>query len=495
MKLHEKPVFDRRSAGVLLHPTSLPGRQWQGDIGKPAHDFIHFMADAGLSVWQMLPLGPTHIDRSPYQCLSTHAGNPELINLEWIMQQGWLTAKDVDEHINDSSLIPALEKASYNFYRQADPAWQARQQQFIQQSSSWLPDYALYLALKRSHQNLSWQYWPAALRDREVEAITSARAEHAERIRIVEFVQFVFFEQWKALRNYAHQNGIKLFGDMPIYVSMDSADVWSRRENFQINESGFCIRVAGVPPDAFSADGQLWGNPLYNWSAMQQDDFQWWINRFRTQLELFDFIRIDHFRGLQACWEIPAEAETAAEGQWVESPGAELLNKLHHYFEPLPLIAEDLGLITDEVLALRDQFRLPGMAVLQFAFDGASDNYYLPHNQQHNSVVYTGTHDNDTSLGWYQNLPDHSRDLLHEYIGVPAQHQLDMPWALNRMALASVADLAVIPMQDLLSLDSKHRMNTPGTTEGNWQWRFDWNQVWPTLAADLKKLIQLFGRL
>ncbi len=495
MKLHEKPVFDRRSAGVLLHPTSLPGKQWQGDIGKPAHDFIHFMADSGLSVWQMLPLGPTHIDRSPYQCLSTHAGNPELINLEWIMQQGWLTANEVDEHIADSSLIPALEKASRNFYQHADQVWQSRLQQFIQQASSWLPDYALYLALKRSHQNLSWQYWPAAFRDREAEAITSARAEHAERIKTVEFVQFVFFEQWKALRNYAHQNGIKLFGDMPIYVSMDSADVWSRRENFQINEAGFCTQVAGVPPDAFSADGQLWGNPLYNWSAMQQDDFQWWVNRFRTQLELFDFIRIDHFRGLQACWEIPAEAETAAEGHWVESPGAELLDKLHQYFEPLPLIAEDLGLITDEVLALRDQFRLPGMAVLQFAFDGASDNFYLPHNQQPNSVVYTGTHDNDTSLGWYQNLPDHSRHLLHEYIGVPAEQQLDMPWVLNRMALASVARLAVIPMQDLLSLDSRHRMNTPGTTEGNWQWRFDWNQVWPTLASDLKKLIQLFGRL
>ncbi len=495
MNSKKNTIFGQRSAGILLHPTSLPGKQWQGDIGQPALDFINFMSDAGLRVWQMLPLGPTHIDRSPYQCLSTHAGNPHLINLEWLLQHGWLDQSDIDQHQMDSSLIPVLEKASVNFYRDADPHWHHKQQAFIQQSSSWLPDYALYLSLKRSLQNLSWEYWPAPYRDRDPEALNEVREQHAERIKIVEFIQFIFFEQWHELRNYATQRGIKLFGDMPIYVSMDSADVWAQRENFQINEKGFCTHVAGVPPDAFTADGQLWGNPLYNWTTMQEDDFSWWVNRFRTQLELFDYIRIDHFRALEACWQIPAEAETAAEGSWVASPGEALLNKLHKYFDSLPLIAEDLGVITDQVIALRDQFNLPGMSVLQFAFDGASDNFYLPHNHLHNSVVYTGTHDNNTSLGWYQEMPEHSRHQLHEYIGVSADHPLDMPWVLNRMALASVADLAILPMQDILSLDSTYRMNTPGTTIGNWNWRFEWDQVWPSLARDLRKLIQLFGRL
>lgn len=488
-------IFDRRSAGILLHPTSLPGKQWQGDIGQPAKNFINFMLDAGLTVWQMLPLGPTHIDRSPYQCLSTHAGNPQLINLQWLMQHGWLNQQDIDLHQKDTSLIPVLEKASINFYNDNDPHWRHKQQQFIEQSASWLPDYALYLSLKRSLQNLSWEYWPATYRDRDPQALAQAREVHARRIKTIEFVQFVFFEQWHELRDYASQRGIKLFGDMPIYVSMDSADVWAQRENFQINENGFCTHVAGVPPDAFSANGQFWGNPLYNWSAMQQDNFSWWVNRFRTQLELFDYIRIDHFRGLQACWQIPADAETAAEGSWVESPGEALLCCLHDYFDALPLIAEDLGVITHEVTALRDQFNLPGMAVLQFAFDGASDNFYLPHNHQRNSVVYTGTHDNNTSLGWYRDMPIHSKNQLHEYIGAPAHQDLDMPWMLNRMALASVADLAILPMQDILSLDSRHRMNTPGTTIGNWGWRFEWEQVWPELAGDLRKLIQLFGRL
>jgi 4-alpha-glucanotransferase len=495
MNLLKNSIFDRRSAGILLHPTSLPGKQWQGDIGQPAKDFINFMVDAGLTVWQMLPLGPTHIDRSPYQCLSTHAGNPHLINLDWLLQHGWLDQADIDQHQKDLSLIPVLEKASVNFYRDAEPHWHHKQQAFIQQSSYWLPDYALYLSLKRSLQNLSWEYWPAPYRDRDPEALIKVREQHAERIKTVEFIQFIFFEQWHELRNYATQRGIKLFGDMPIYVSMDSADVWAQRENFLINEKGFCTYVAGVPPDAFSADGQLWGNPLYNWAAMQKNDFSWWVNRFRTQLELFDYIRIDHFRALEACWQIPAEAETAAEGSWVESPGGALLNKLHEYFDSLPLIAEDLGVITEQVIALREQFNLPGMAVLQFAFDGASDNFYLPHNHQRNSVVYTGTHDNNTSLGWYQEMPEHLKHQLHEYIGVPANQSLDMPWVLNRMALASVADLAILPMQDILSLDSTHRMNTPGTTIGNWKWRFNWDQMWPSLAADLRQLIQLFGRL
>lgn len=495
MNSPQKSLFDRRRAGVLLHPTSLPGKQWQGDIGQPARNFIHFMVSAGLTVWQMLPLGPTHIDGSPYQCLSTHAGSPELINIDWLVENGWLDPVDLEQHDRDSSLLPILDKASDNFYRTADQYWQQKLQQFIQQSSSWLPEYALYLSLKQAHQNLSWEHWPEAYRDRDSSALEEARNKYQNHIKTTEFIQFVFFQQWHELRDYANQHGIKLFGDMPIYVSMDSSDVWAERKNFLINEQGLCDQVAGVPPDAFSDNGQFWGNPLYDWNTMQQNDFSWWVNRFNTQLELFDYVRIDHFRGLQACWQIPISASTAAEGVWVESPGEALLDSLHRHFPSLPLVAEDLGVITSEVIALRDQFNLPGMLVLQFAFDGASDNFYLPHNHQRNSVVYTGTHDNDTTLGWYQNLPDYARNQLHQYMGQSAAASLDMPWDLNRMALSSVADLAIIPMQDLLCLDSGHRMNTPGTTVGNWCWRFDWSQIWDSLANDLNHLIHLYGRI
>lgn len=462
-----------------------------GNIGNEARNFLHFMADSGLSVWQMLPLGPTHADGSPYQCLSAHAGNPELIDLEWLLLQGWLTEKDLQQR--DNSNKPLLQCAANKFFRSGSD-WLQRYEEFVSAQAFWLDDYALFMALKDVYQGKSWTKWPLCYRFCDVDSIREARLQHVDTIRFICFSQFVFFTQWQELRDYAQQLDIKLFGDMPIYVSLDSADVWASKENFLMLPNGRCQYVAGVPPDAFSDEGQLWGNPLYDWEYLQKNNFGWWVERFRTQLQLFDLVRLDHFRGLQACWHIRAEAETAIDGQWVETPGAELLQCLNKAFSSLPLVAEDLGMITKQVLQLRDDFHLPGMSVLQFAFDAQLDNEYLPYKHRRNSVVYTGTHDNDTSLGWYNNLPDYARRHLHDYLGAGETEKLNMPWELNRMALASVANLAILPMQDLLGLDSSYRMNTPGTTEGNWSWRFKWSQVWPQLPGDLRKLIFLYGR-
>ena len=449
------------------------------------------MADSGLSLWQMLPISPPHADGSPYQCLSAHAGNPELICLDWLLEKKWLTRAEIDKLSPNSTKDTLLKKASERFFKRSNPGWHTLFDEFVESHDYWLDDYALFMALKQANHQQPWMEWPEALKMRDEQTLLQARVTHHKAIRIIQFVQFVFFTQWAELREYAHSLSIKLFGDMPIFVSMDSVCVWSHKDNFLIDSAGQCEYVAGVPPDAFSDDGQLWGNPLFHWENMQKQGFNWWIYRFKTQLQLFDYIRIDHFRGLQACWQIPADAETAKQGAWVESPGEELLNCLHDVFQQLPLIAEDLGYITPEVRQLRDRFGLPGMTVLQFAFDGQPDNLYLPHNHQHNSVVYSGTHDNDTTLGWYQSLDPQLKTLCCDYLG---RETLVMPWAFNRLALASVAQLAILPMQDLLSLDSSHRMNIPGTTEGNWSWRFNWSQVWPNLAPDLAKLIKLYGR-
>lgn len=496
MAKHNKQEFiNKRSAGILLHPTSLPGPFAGGDLGPEAFRFVDFLQGCGCSIWQMLPLGPTHTDGSPYQCLSVHAGNPLLISPEWLVQQGWLDFSETTT-ARDSQAFrqECLAVAGQYFFHYADKASQQQYQQFKLEQKSWLEDYALFVAIKRVHQGKSWNEWPEALRLREAGALAEIENNYRHFISQVEFEQFVFFSQWHELRDYAQQHGVMLFGDMPIFVSHDSADVWAHRKNFQIDDLGKCLVVAGVPPDAFSDTGQRWGNPLYDWDYMLASNFDWWKDRFRTQLELFDLIRIDHFRGFSACWQIDAAEDTAINGEWVEVPGEALLTSLFREFENLALVAEDLGLITDDVHALRDQFNLPGMKVLQFAFDNDPGNIYLPYNYQPNSVVYTGTHDNDTSLGWYQGLDATARHCLHNYLGEPDANTLDMPWALNRLALASVSHLAILPMQDILSLDSQHRMNIPGTMENNWLWRFDWHQVWPSLSGDLRRLIEIYGR-
>lgn len=479
-----------RRAGVLLHPSSLPGKQSKGNIGRQAINYLHFLKDCGLSVWQMLPLGPTHDDGSPYQCLSVHAGNPELIDLDWLVQHDWVTAQQIDYQQVTASLARACEQ----FFAQNKASWQRRFKDFVSHNKVWLDDYALFMVLKHIHADAPWTEWPVCYRFRDTQALAEVRQEHADIYRLVEFTQFIFFSQWHELRQQAKTLDIQLFGDIPIYVAPDSADVWSQKDNFLMHKDGSCDYVAGVPPDAFSADGQLWGNPLYDWDYLEKHDFAWWVDRFRTQLELFDIIRLDHFRGLEACWHIPGDADTAIDGHWVKTPGYELLQSIHDALGVLPLVAEDLGFITREVIKLRQTFNLPGMSVLHFAFDGHSDNPYLPHNHVHNSVVYTGTHDNNTTLGWYQTLSDDSTKQLHAYLGHEENLSLDMPWDLNRMALASVANLAIIPMQDLLNLGSTARMNMPGTTENNWAWRFDWSQVWPELPGDLRRLNKLYGR-
>ncbi len=482
----------RRRAGILLHPTSLPGADQSGDLGAAAFRFVDFLSAAGMRVWQMLPLGPTHADGSPYQCLSIHAGNPALISLERLQQWGWLAAVDVSRaHTDPDHRQTSLRNAHQGYLQQVTPQESTAFAQFLLKHAHWLDDYALYQALRQEHAGQSWWAWPAALRDRVPRALDQARARLATAMQQVRFEQYVFFRQWSELRHYASTHGVWLFGDMPIFVAHDSADVWAQRDYFLLDKNGQPTVVAGVPPDYFSASGQRWGNPLYHWERMQADGFRWWLTRVGTQLELFDLLRIDHFRGFEAYWEIPATETTAVHGRWVPAPGDALFQLLQAHFDPLPLVAEDLGIITREVTALRERYALPGMCILQFAFDGGADNPYPPHRHDRNSVVYTGTHDNDTTLSWFEGLPPEQQHRVRDYLGFPAE---PMPWPLIRAALASVADLAILPMQDVFALGAGQRMNTPGTTAGNWGWRFAWEQVDAGLAPRLRHLTQLYER-
>lgn len=484
-------VLDRRRAGVLLHPTSLPGANDHGDMGHQAYRFIEFLHASGISVWQTLPLGPTHEDLSPYQCLSVHAGNPLLISMDWLVDRHWLS-KDTahGQPIDDPLRKKCLSQAFKKFLEVKDDYYQ-RYLEFIDKESYWLKDYSLFIAIRLRQKNKGWMNWPTELRERDETALEQAHKNLKKDIERIQFEQFVFFQQWTELKQYAHQHNILMFGDMPIFVAYDSAEVWAHREYFSIDEHGHAFSVAGVPPDYFSATGQRWGNPLYDWQCMQNDHFSWWVNRMRTQLKLFDLVRIDHFRGFEAYWEIPASEETAINGHWTKAPGHELLSALHDAFNPLPIIAEDLGIITHEVDALRKAFNIPGMKVLQFAFSGEPSNPYLPHHHEENCVVYTGTHDNDTSLAWFQSLDKNGQQLVSEYLG---NSKDPMPWPLIRSAMSSVARLCVLPMQDILSLGDGHRMNTPGTQENNWSWRFDWSQVPDGLTHKLKDMSTRYQR-
>ncbi len=487
----DSSVLERRRAGVLLHITSLPGDGDNGDLGEHAFHFVDFLAQNALSVWQTLPVNPTGGDGSPYQCLSAHAGNPLLISLEWLAERGLLAPERIPgAKAAAAGRLAALAEA-HAVFRQDDRGLAEDYRHFIQFHHYWLEDFALFMALKERFGQRAWWEWPPPYRDRDPDALDRAREELAHALDRVRFEQFVFFHQWQALRHHAHRHGVLLFGDMPIFVAADSADVWARRRYFQLDDSGHPKVVAGVPPDYFSTTGQRWGNPHYDWEALQRDGFSWWIERMHTQLELFDWIRIDHFRGFQAYWEIPAEAETAAEGRWVEAPGEALLEAIFDRFGALPLVAEDLGIITPEVEDLRRKFAIPGMLVLQFAFDGGPDNPYLPHNHSADRVVYTGTHDNDTTLSWFESLADEQKGHVYDYLGHP---QEAMPWALMRCAFASVATVAIVPMQDVLGLGQGHRMNTPGTTEGNWHWRFAWEQLQPGHGDRLRHWSHLYGR-
>lgn len=436
----------------------------------------------------------THADGSPYQCLSAHAGNPELICLDQLVESGWLNFSEHGPALRESrefSKSDFVAQAYYGFLERASSAEQKEFELFCADKAYWLDDFALFIVLRNEFGGQSWNMWPERYKERDAKTLKEVRHRMKREIDCIRFEQFVFYRQWMKLKSYANAKGVLLFGDVPIFVSYDSADVWANRDVFKLNASGDMVVVAGVPPDYFSAYGQRWGNPHYDWERLQKTGFDWWLKRMASQLEQFDILRVDHFRGFEAAWEVPAHEDTAMNGKWVEAPGKALLQAVKDAFGDVALVAEDLGVITPEVEALRDEFGLPGMKILHFAFGGNADNPYLPIHHTQNSVVYTGTHDNDTTVGWMHNLSHQQKHYVYDYLGFPS---IPLNWALMQAALSSVANLAVIPMQDILELDGAHRMNTPGTTVGNWKWRFQWDQLNDERAGRLGHLIALFDR-
>ncbi len=464
-----------------------------GDLGAESRHFVDFLVDSGFSVWQTLPVGPTRSDNSPYSTSSVHAGNPLLINLDYLVQRDWVDLSSFDlKTLSKQEKLLVLRGAWENFKHSSGDHERSRLQEFIREQNYWLDDYSLFRAIRKDQDCNPWWKWPEFLRKRDPEALAEVGSRLASEIEYIRFEQFVFFQQWHEMKSYANQRGVELFGDMPIFVAHDSAEVWANQQDFYLDSSGAPTVVAGVPPDYFSETGQRWGNPLYDWERMQADGFSFWIRRLKTQLAMYDLVRIDHFRGFESYWEIPAEDETAMNGRWVSAPGQALFECLHGEYGNLSLVAEDLGIITPEVEALRDQFGLPGMKVLQFAFSGDPKNPHLPFKYPVNSVVYAGTHDNNTTVGWYESLDQRTCAYVDEFLG---DSKLKMPWPMLWKVLSSTSNLAILQMQDLLELDGDHRMNTPGTTEGNWGWRFDWHQVDHKLASRLRHRITMYGRI
>lgn len=475
-----KKILGVRRSGVLLHITSLP----QSDLGDDAYRFVDFLHEIGSSIWQTLPLNMPHADGSPYQCLSAHAGHTSFISLKKLVTAGYLTQLDIESGDSKQNL---LAKASQRFFLSADSTAQKEYSDFCIDQSFWLEDFSLFITLREQFNHAGWNSWSSEYKLRDKSTLNEAKSKFAEQISVIKFSQYQFFKQWHELKQYANRKGVYLFGDIPIFVAYDSADVWAQPSQFKLDENHEMTVVAGVPPDYFSETGQRWGNPHYNWPVMQADGFQWWLSRMRTQNAMFDLVRIDHFRGLEAAWEIPSTEETAINGTWALAPGDELLAAIKLSLPNVALVAEDLGIITDEVDALRQKYDLPGMKILQFAFGGDDENPYLPENIEKNSVVYTGTHDNDTTLGWYRTLNSQQLEHLYRYLG---NNEPDMPFALVNLALSCVSKLAIIPMQDILELGSEDRMNVPGTIDGNWQWRFSWQQLKPQQKQKIASAIQ-----
>lgn len=495
-------IFTQRRSGILLHPTALSGPEGIGTLGKEARRFIDFLASAGQSLWQILPLGPVGYGFSPYSTLSAFAGSPLLIDLETLEAEGDLPVESFPRQKPDRDRIDfeatiriktaLLRQAADRFFVSAPEERISRFHHFCHEQAAWLDDYALFQAVRNDQDGLPWMEWPEPLRARSSTALREARLRLSEEIHRQQYYQFVFVEQWQTLKAYANEKGVSVFGDIPIFVAEDSADVWAHPEIFLLDNRGKPSKVAGVPPDYFSETGQRWGNPLYDWKALKQSGYHWWIERFRWNLRLFDLVRIDHFRGFAAYWAIPADEETAMNGSWEPGPGASLFSTLKEHFSPLPVVAEDLGVITEDVEELRDRFGFPGMKILQFAFDSGPDNPYLPHNISSNSVVYTGTHDNDTSRGWWDGLGPEQHQAVYDYLGLSMD---EMPWPLIRTALASVACIAILPMQDLLQLGSEARMNLPGKATGNWDWRLPPGGLDAGVANRLRELTCRYGRL
>ncbi len=494
-----------RQAGVILHPTSLPGNNGIGELGCEAREFIEWMADAGLTLWQVMPLGPTGYGDSPYQCFSAFAGNPMLISLDELVEEGWLEREDLadlrklpKDHVDFGAIIPAkqeLLQSAFNAWRLgAGEEQRADFDEFRRLMGGWLTDYALFMALKQFNGGKVWTEWPEAQRDRATEALGKAHDELKEGVESEEWRQYQFFTQWWKLRHFAKERGVSILGDLPIFVAHDSVDVWANRRLFFLDDCGNPTVVAGVPPDYFSETGQRWGNPLYRWEEHEKDGFGWWTARVGTVLELVDLVRVDHFRGFAGCWEIPASETTAVKGRWVDAPGHALFERFAQEFGKIPLVAEDLGVITDDVVKLRKSFGLPGMKVLQFAWgEPGSDNPFLPHNHEPDSIVYPGTHDNNTTRGWWARETDGKiRSHISEYLGRRVRRP-DVE--LLRLAWSSVSCYAVAMMQDLLRLGARARMNTPSVAQGNWSWRVQKRALTRKLAGKLRRTMVLYGRL
>ncbi len=490
----------KRSSGILLHPSSLPGKYGIGSLGRQAFKFIDFLEKSGQKLWQVLPMGHTGYGDSPYQCFSIFAGNPILIDLEELINEGLLHINDLpngfnlpDENVDYGNVInfkrAALQKSHINFLRSSKS--KDEYEDFVLQNDSWLNDYALFIAIKESLGGMPWWDWNDALKLKNKKTINTFISEHQNEIKFHKFVQYLFSKQWQAVKKYANDKGISIVGDIPLYVAHDSADVWSNHKVFQFDKDRNPLAVAGVPPDYFSETGQLWGNPLYDWDYMKNHGFKWWIERIKATTNLYDIVRIDHFRGFEAYWAVPYGDDTAMNGSWVEAPGEELFEAVKKELGTLPIIAEDLGIITPEVEKLRDDFEFPGMKILQFAFHSDEGSGYLPHNYTRNFIVYTGTHDNDTLRGWFDSLGPEIKHKVLEYVDTNDQ---DIIKKMIRLAWSSTANMAVIPLQDLLDLGSEGRMNTPGTPSGNWQWRFDSSLLTDEKAEWLKQITKIYNR-
>ena len=487
----------------MMHPTSLAGKFGIGDFGTEAYKFVDFLEASGQTLWQVLPLGQTGYGDSPYQCFSAFAGNLSLISPEKIVEDNFLSVEDLSD-VPDFPLAKVdfgkvqeykkaiLKKAFENFRKTDDEKIAASFHDFCNYNAFWLENYTLFRAIKLANKQVSWQEWNAPLKLRDENALNVVRKELDDEIFAQKFYQFLFFKQWDALKNYANGKNVRIIGDVPIFVALDSSDVWCNPNQFKLNEDGSPRVVAGVPPDYFSKTGQRWGNPIYDWERMREDNFSWWVERMRFTLKMFDVARIDHFRGFAACWEVPGTDKTAENGTWVNVPGRELFEAFGNALgEKLPFMAEDLGVITPDVESLRDDFNLPGMKILQYAFGGDEHNNYLPHNFIQNCAAYSGTHDNDTTVGWFASASEHEREFCFKYLNSDGR---EIHWDFIRIIFESVADTTIIPMQDILGLGSEARMNLPASESGNWNWRCKEDDFSRELAQRLKELTELYGR-
>ncbi len=495
-------MLNKRGSGILLHPTSLPGPLGSGDLGQDAYRFVDWLSSTGQSYWQMLPVGEVGPGNSPYMSTSSFAGNVLLIDLQDLAARGWLRPDEIKpsddiqpEYVDYGRIIPfrvsRLRIAFSKFGSIKNIEISKSFNVFCEAEAGWLDDYALFMAISNLHPGMEWSRWPEPLLQRNAAALNNVRRTHAEEIAFWKFVQWCFDRQWHALREYAHAKGVMLIGDVPIFVAYHSADVWANQGLFNLDPHGRPLTVAGVPPDYFSETGQLWGNPLYQWDVHEKTGYAWWVERMRRTLDLNDIVRVDHFRGFAGFWEIPADAPTAIDGRWVEGPGAKLFDALKRAIPNLPIIAEDLGVITEDVVALREQFQLPGMKVLQFAFGGGDDNPFLPHNYVENCVAYTGTHDNSTTVGWWQNLQQHERDSVTHYLNTDTT---EIHWSMIAALQVSVANTVIFPLQDVMGLNDNNRMNFPGKMEGNWAWRFRWEDLRNSDSTRLHELTQQNSR-